>query len=195
MKNGGVLGPNVLASQGVKLTPGEMDILARRGVNLVHVPLSNCEVGGGVSPVPDLLERGINVALGTDGYINNFFEVMRGAFLIHKAMRENPQEMPAAAVFKMATQNGGRALGKWPIGELKPGNRADVIAIEPDLPTPLNAHNIHEQLILFCNPAQVKEVWVEGQPVKKEGRLITLDESAVKQAVKQQAKRLWGEAS
>ena len=61
------LGPDVLASQGVKLTEREIEILGNHGVSLGHVPLSNCEVGGGVAPVPELLRRGIEVGLGTDG--------------------------------------------------------------------------------------------------------------------------------
>ncbi len=187
----GILGSDVLASQGVKLEEREIDIIARRGMNIVHVPLSNCEVGGGVSPVPKLLDKKITVALGTDGYINNFFEVMRGAFLIHKAFSENPEVMPAETVFTMATEFGGRALRKWKTGVLKAGYKADIITIEPALPTPLNADNIYDQLILYCNPVNVKEVFVNGRLLKKGGRLPDFDEQAVRKDVQEQALRLW----
>jgi 5-methylthioadenosine/S-adenosylhomocysteine deaminase len=188
-----VLDENVLASQGVKLTAGEIDILAERGPSVVHVPLSNCEVGGGVAPVLDLLARGITVALGTDGYINNFFEVMRGAFLIHKAYNENPDVMPASAVYKMATKNGGAALGMHSLGVFAPGAPADIIAIEPSFPTPVNEKNIFDQLILFTNPENVKEVFVNGKQVKSGGHMLALDRADLRKGVMNEAGRLWKE--
>ena len=133
------------------------------------------------------------MALGTDGYINNFFEVMRGTFLIHKAFNENPEIMPAETVFTMATENGGRALRNWKTGVLKAGYKADIITIEPSLPTPLNEHNIFDQIILYCNPANVKEVFVNGRLLKKEGRLLDFDEQAIRKEVQEQALRLWEE--
>ena len=72
----------ILAAQGVKLTDGEMDTLVKHGVNMAHLPLSNCEVGGGFAPVPTMLEKGLKVALGTDGYINNFFRSNERRFFI-----------------------------------------------------------------------------------------------------------------
>jgi cytosine/adenosine deaminase-related metal-dependent hydrolase len=151
--------------------------------------------------VPKLLLKGINVGLGTDGYINNFFEVMRGAFLIHKAAGENPEIMPAETVFTMATENGGKALrtaletgsGTLKTGVLEKGYLADIITIDPDLPTPLNENNIFDQLILYCNPPDVKEVFVGGRALKKDGQLLDFDQEAVRKEVENQAIRLWEE--
>ena len=58
----------------------EIDILIKNQVSMIHMPLSNCEVGGGIAPYPELIKKGGKVGLGTHGYINNFFEVMLGAF-------------------------------------------------------------------------------------------------------------------
>lgn len=187
----GYLGPDVLASQGVKLTPEEIVILQKRGVNLVHVPLSNCEVGGGFSPVPDMLEQGINVGLGTDGYINNFFEVMRGAFLMHKANQENPEAMPAELVYRMATENGAKALGILGGGRLEADAAADVITIKADFPTPVNHKNIFGQLILYRNPANVQDVCINGRFVKRDGVLVDVDIEKVRADACRQAERLW----
>nr|HID13536.1 amidohydrolase [Anaerolineae bacterium] len=133
----GVLGPHVLASQCVQVDAEEIAVLARRGAHVSHQPLSNCEVGGGFAPVPEMLEAGVNVALGSDGYINNFFEVMRAAALIPKARLRDPGAMPASVVWTMATQNGARALGFDGLGTLAPGHQADLLLIGADLPTPL----------------------------------------------------------
>ncbi|RKX72953.1 MAG: hypothetical protein DRP60_12805 [Spirochaetes bacterium] len=181
----------ILAAQGVKLAEKEIDTLVRHGVPLVHLPLSNCEVGGGFAPVPIMLDKGLIVSLGTDGYINNFFEVMRGAFLLHKANLENPEIMPAETVFKMATSHGASSMRLENSGKLKKGNAADIITIKPELPTPLNKDNLFTQLILYCNPENVKNVFVNGHQLKAEGALVGTNLPDEYDAVKVQTARLW----
>ena len=181
----------VLAAQGVKLQEKEIDILSKYSVDIVHVPLSNCEVGGGFAPVPDMLARGLNVALGTDGYINNFFEVMRGAFLLHKANLENPEIMPAETVFDMATRGGAQAMKIPGGGILKAGGPADFITIKPSLPTPLLPRNIFLQLVLYSNPENVINVCVNGRMLKVNGILADGDLKQEYEAVNNQTNRLW----
>jgi cytosine/adenosine deaminase-related metal-dependent hydrolase len=187
----GYLGPNVLASQGVQMSDREIELLAERGVRVVHMPLSNCEVGGGVAPIPTYLEKGITTGLGTDGYVNNFFEVMRGAFLIHKAHHQNPQVMPGEAVYDIATAQGAKAMGRADIGTLGEGRLADLITIKLDTPTPINEKNVYDQLILFRNPEDVSEVMVNGKMLKENGKLLTLDEEAIKAELREATEEFW----
>ncbi|HBT47545.1 MAG TPA: amidohydrolase [Peptococcaceae bacterium] len=187
----GILGPHVVASQGVDLSPEEIELLKEHEVKLVHMPLSNCEVGGGIAPVPLLLEQGVTVGLGTDGYINNFFEVMRGAFLLHKAAQKNPGVMPASTVWAMATEMGARALGRPDLGRLEPGCKADLVAVAADTPTPVNEKNIFDQLVLYRNPENIRAVMVGGRLVAAAGRVLTLNEQEVRAQVKEAALRLW----
>ncbi len=187
----GFLDERVVASQAVQISEREADILARRGCRLVHMPLSNCEVGGGVAPVPDYQRLGIATGLGTDGYINNFFEVMRGAFLIHKAHRQNPEIMPAEVVYRMATSQGAAAAGFPNTGLIRAGREADLITIKLDTPTPINSSNVYDQLVLFRNLQDVREVMVHGRLLKAEGKLLTLDEVAVKQELWEAAAQFW----
>ncbi len=181
----------VLAAQGVKLSVVEIDILVKHEVNMAHLPLSNCEVGGGFAPVPAMLEKGLKVGLGTDGYINNFFEVMRGAFLLHKANLENPEIMPAETVFKMAISYGASAMRMEKAGKLEKGSPADIITIKPELPTPLNKENLFTQLVLYCNPENVMNVFVNGRQLKADGNLVDTNMKDEYGAVKVQAARLW----
>jgi len=185
------LGPNVLASQGVQLEPDEIDILAKRGVRLVHMPLSNCEVGGGIAPVPELLAEGIPVGLGTDGYINNFFDVMRGAFMLQKAKHQDPMIMPASDVYAMGTTMGARALGRKDLGRLETGSKADLITIDLDTPTPINSHNIYEQLILFRNPIDVVDLMANGTFLMENRELLTIDEAKTRAEIRESAGRFW----
>ncbi|MCK5248119.1 amidohydrolase family protein, partial [Candidatus Bipolaricaulota bacterium] len=135
--NLGLWSPSVLASQAVAVDEEEIRLLAKRGVRVAHMPLSNCEVGGGVAPVPDMIDNGIRPSIGSDGYINDPFEVMRGAFLIHKGVRRNPLAMSAKTVLSMATTWGAKAVGFPQVGAITPGRQADIIGIDFDLDTPL----------------------------------------------------------
>lgn len=185
------LGRNVFASQVVQVEDYELDIMAKRGVRAVSMPLSNCEVGGGVAPLYKMLSRGMKIGLGTDGYINNFFEVMRGAFLIHKAYNQDPQIMPSVDVYKMATSMGAEAMGLNNAGRLKEGFLADIITIDIDTPTPINEYNVYDQIILFRNPENVKDVIVNGKFIKRKGILLTVDEEKIKDELKQASQDFW----
>lgn len=182
---------SVLASQGVALEPEEIEILAARGVRLAHMPLSNCEVGGGIAPVPDMISRGIRPGLGTDGYINDPFEVMRGAFLIHKGVRQDPGVMPARTVLSMATSWGAEAIGIPTAGKLAPGMLADLIGIDLSFPTPLTEDNVFDQLVLYRSGNNVRLSIVNGKLLMKDGELLTVDMEQARHAVAVQVKRLW----
>lgn len=189
----GILGTELLAAQCVQMSDHEMDLLSSRGVRAVHVPLSNCEVGGGIAPVPDLLNRGITVALGSDGYVNNFFEIMRSAFLIHKGHRKSASVMPASTVWRMATEEGAAAVfGSHPhTGSLNEGMRADFQVISlSDLPTEADSRNIFDQLVLFRNPRDVTHLCIEGIFVKEGGKLVTGDPDEASRASRKEARRL-----
>ena len=179
----GYLDENVLASQVVQATDAELDILAKHQVKAVSMPLSNCEVGGGFAPVTKMLDRGMTVGLGTDGYVNNFFEVMRGAFLMHKANQQDPQVM--------ATSMGAQAIGLTDAGVLKEGNLADVITVSLEQPTPVNEKNVYDQLVLFTNPQNVKNVFVGGRQLKKDGMMLTVDTAAAKEKLREVTRQFW----
>lgn len=187
----GVLGPGMLASQCVQLSPEEISLMAVRGVSVTHMPLSNCEVGGGIAPVPQLREAGVTVGLGSDGYIHDFFEVMRGAFLIHKAAHLNPQVMPAHEVWHMATEGGAKAIGLDRVGRLEPGWQADFQLIAPDLPTPLEEHNLYDQLLLYCHATDVCATVVAGNPLMRDGQVLNVNWTELKEKAHAASKRLW----
>lgn len=189
----GVLGSHVLASQCVQVSAEEIAILAGHGVHVSHQPLSNCEVGGGFAPVPEMLAAGVNVALGTDGYVNNFFEVMRAASMMPKARLLNPGTMPAGTVWTMATQNGAQALGFSDLGTLAPGHQADLLIMTTDLPTPLAPHNLADQLLLWRNPQHLRGVMCAGRWLLRDGQVVGVDEMEVRARVAEAALRLWQE--
>jgi cytosine/adenosine deaminase-related metal-dependent hydrolase len=187
----GVAGPGMLASQCVQINPHEIDLLAEHGVRVSHMPLSNCEVGGGIAPVPQMVASGVTVGLGSDGYLTDFFEIMRGVFLIHKAAHIDPRVMPAGQVWHLATEGGARALGLEKVGRIETGWQADLQLIEPHLPTPLEVHNLMEQLLLYCSRRDVRTVWVAGSCLVDDGLVIGTDQEQLAAHCREQAARLW----
>ncbi len=166
----GVANSSMLASQCVPLREDEIRIMSERNVRMPHMPLSNCEVGAGIAPVPELLDAGVMIELGSDGYVNDFFEVVRATFLIHKAYKQDPRVMPAAQVWYLATKGGAKSLGLEQDGRLAPGWQADLQLIDARFPTPLAEHNLYDQLVLWRNHSHVKLVMVAGQVRCSRGR-------------------------
>lgn len=189
----GVLSPRFLASQCVQVSDRERSLLAASQTRVSHMPLANCEVGGGIAPIPELLHAGVTVGLGSDGYVNDMFEVMRGAFLLHKARLLDPGAMPAASVFHAATAGGAAALGLADVGRLEAGWAADLQVIDARFPTPLTAHNLLDQLVLYRNHSHVRDVMVAGTWRVRGGEVLGHDLDALQARTQRQARRLWGD--
>jgi len=188
----GVAGREFIASQCVQISERDRALLAERGVKVTHMPLANCEVGGGIAPIPELLDAGVTVGLGSDGYLNDFFAVMRGAFLIHKARLQDPGVLPAGQVLHMATEGGARALGLERIGRLERGWAADLQLVDLDLPTPITPHNLAEQLVLWRDGRHVSDVMVDGVWRVRHGQVLDADLDDMRMRMREQATRLWG---
>jgi len=188
----GFLGPDVLASQCVHIKPKEIQIFKKYNVKVAHMPLSNLEVAGGIAPIPEMLDSGLIIGLGTDGYIIDMFEVMRAAFLIHKGYLQDALVMPASIVLKMATINGAKAIRmEKEIGSIEPGKKADIIIIDPKLPTPITEDNFYDQLVVYCDGDFVDTVIINGKTIMKDRKLISIDEEKIKEDCKKAALELW----
>ena len=188
----GILDETTMASQCVQLSPHEVDIVGQRGIRVTTMPLSNCEVGGGFAPVPELRRAGATVGLGTDGYVANYFASLRGAYLIHKARLQDPRAMPAHDVWQMATTHGAKAMALGGVtGSLEVGKSADLVAIDLDVPTPITAHNLLDQLILWRDAVDVHSVMVAGKWLKQNYVVLNADPEALIAKTREAAERLW----
>jgi cytosine/adenosine deaminase-related metal-dependent hydrolase len=188
----GYLRSDLLVSQCVHTKREEIELLKKRNCKVAHMPLSNCEVGGGIAPVKHMIDAGIQVALGTDSYITDMFEVMRSTYLIHKGYLQDATVMPSEVVFKMATIWGARALGLGHLtGSLEAGKRADMVLVEPSLSTPLTPGNVLTQLVQFTSGRDVKMVLAEGALLVQDGTVLTTDEETARSECAEVAKSLW----
>ena len=190
----GVLGPSMLLSQCVQVDAEEIRLLARSGARVSHQPLSNCEVGGGIAPIPEVLEAGIPVGLGSDSYIDDFFAIMRGALMIQKARLQDPGTMPAHLVWHMATEGGAEVLGLEHVGRIEKGWQADLQLIDGVFPTPAKNWNLYDQLILYRNHAHVRAVIIAGEVRYRKESPIDTSGDKLRAATHEAAERLWAKS-
>jgi 5-methylthioadenosine/S-adenosylhomocysteine deaminase len=189
----GILGPSTVLAHCVHLSDAEIEIVARTKSGVAHNPMSNMLNAVGVAPVLRMLEKGVNVGLGNDGYIFDMFENMRSAYLLHRVHQQNPNVPDAYTVLEMATINGARLYGmEKEIGSIEAGKRADIIIIKPGiLPTPLSASSVTGHLINTVDGDDVQHVIVDGKVVVKNKRLMTFDEEKAQELSRLAASKLW----
>jgi len=190
LENIGLLSSPLIACHCVWLSEAEMDLLARRGVRVVHNPESNMKLASGVAPVPDLLARGVTVGLGTDGCASNnnldLFQEMDSAAKLHKVHRLDPTVMPSQTVLEMATLGGARVLGmEKEIGSLEAGKKADVIVLELNRPHLQPVYNPVSHLVYSATGADVRDVIIDGKMVMEKRKLLTLDEGRILEKMKE----------
>jgi 5-methylthioadenosine/S-adenosylhomocysteine deaminase len=186
---------HTVAVHAVWLEPAEQELLASRGVKVSHCPESNLKLASGVAPIPDLLDRGVTVGLGTDGAASNnnldLWGEMSLAARLHKVWRRDPTVLPATRVLALATRDGAKVLGlEDRIGTLAPGKEADLIMVEMNQPhlTPLFDPCSH--LVYAARAADVSHVMVGGHWLLKDRRFTTLDWPAIARHVQSESRNL-----
>lgn len=177
----GLLDRHFLAVHMTQLQAAEIDLLAYKGVHVIHCPESNLKLASGFCPVAKLLAAGVNIALGTDGAAsNNDLDIlgeMRTAALLAKAVAQDASVVSAHQVLRMATLNGAKALGlEQEIGSIEIGKSADLITINLG---GLESKPLYDPIshLVYCTTRdQVTHVWVAGKILLEERKLSTLNE-------------------
>ena len=142
------------------------------------------KLASGQCPTVELLDAGVNVAIGTDGAASNndldLFAEVKTAALLAKNATADASSLDAHAALRMATINGAKALG-WDseIGSIEAGKSADLIAVNMDSIALQPLYNPASQLV-YCNAGNyVSHSWVAGKPLLSEGQLKTLDKESL----------------
>ena len=195
----GLAGPSLVLAHCVHLTAREIRQMARAGTHAVHCPGANLKLASGIAPVPRLLQAGVNVALGGDGApCNNTldaFHELRLAATLHLP-RFGPRAMPPAEVLAMATIRGARALGLGSeIGSIEIGKRADLAVVDLEGPhcAPPGA-DPHATLVYCARASDVTDVLVDGRPVVRDRKLLTLDAAALARRAPREVRRVLARA-
>ncbi|MDD4297028.1 MAG: amidohydrolase [Ruminiclostridium sp.] len=184
-----------IAAHCVHVTDRDMDLMKEKNVAFVHNPGSNLKLASGIAPVPDALEKGLNVALGTDGASSNnnlnMWEEINLASLIHKGARLDPLTVNAGESFRMATANGAKALGFSETGKIEEGFCADMIIIDAQKPHYFPKHNLISNIAYAAQAADVETVFVDGKILYHKGEYKTLDKEKILYNVEKTCNRLF----
>lgn len=188
LKELGLIGPRFQCVHATQLVDEEITMLAAAGASVIHCPESNMKLASGACRVADLLEAGVNVALGADGAASNndldMIGEMRSAALLGKLVANDAAALPAPAVLEMATINGARALGiDRDTGSLETGKYADLAAVDLGRLNTSPLYDVCSHLVYAVQSSQVSHAWCAGRPLLADGRLLTLDESAILESV------------
>lgn len=175
----GILDEKTLLAHSIWLEDYELDLIKESGATPVHCPNTNMKISDGIPKIYQMLERGINVAIGCDGEASSSTRDMireaRAGSYLQKAVTLNPKAMPADQCLRMMTINGARALGYDDLGELKPGNQADLILVNMHDISLTNRLRRVSNLIYAGTGYSVDTVFVAGRMVLRKGEFVHID--------------------
>lgn len=176
----GILESRVVAAHAVWLGPDDIELLAKRGVGVAHCPSSNGKHASGIAPVVEMRKAGIKVGLGTDGPASHdrldIFEDMRWAMRLARLRAADAGALGPLDALTMATSEGASVLGRWDLGHLGAGAKADMLLIDTEGLMPVvNELDLLTHLVYSGSPEAVRHVWVGGRQVVRDRRVLTVD--------------------
>lgn len=188
----GWTGPDVWHAHCVQLDHGEIDLFARTKTGVAHCPGSNCRLGSGVAPVRAMVDAGVPVGLGVDGSASNdsgnLLGEARQALLLQRVMH-GATAFAAREALRLATRGGAQVLGRHDLGSLVPGKRADLAVWDMSTVASAGAWDLVAGLVL-APPAGVRDLFVEGRAVVRDGELVLTTRRAVVSAAQTSLNRL-----
>lgn len=174
------IGIPVILAHSVKLTDDEIKRLSMlNNISVSHCPISNLKLGCGVAKIQEMIDNKINVSLGTDGQGSgsnlDMFETMKFTALLQKGINENPKNLPAFEVLKMATINGAKALGlNEEIGSIEEEKKADIIILDTNTEVMQPVNDIFSDIVYNAKGNNVETTIVNGK-ILMENRKIKVE--------------------
>ena len=182
----GVWDGRAIAAHCVWTTPEDWAIMAEKGISAIHNPMSNLKLGSGIAPVPAMKQAGVNVCLGTDGVSSNnctdFFGDLKIAAILHNGAGCDPLALLPIDALRMATANGGRALGRK-TGVIAEGYTADLILVDFSHLNLTPCHSVLSNLAYAAHGSDVRMNMARGRVIYKDGDFLTIDIQRVKREV------------
>ncbi|KQS66619.1 amidohydrolase family protein [Modestobacter sp. Leaf380] len=196
-----VLGGRVLADHCVHMDDADLELWREYDVAVAHCPGSNTKLASGTARLRDMLDLGIRVGMGTDGPASNdnldLFEDLRLAAQLARLRERDATAITAPEAFWLATGAAAAAVDRPDLGQLTAGRRADLVHVDSDDiafvpvgdPTDLLTH-----LVWSVGSRHVRDTWVAGRQVVRDGVSTTVDERELRAQVQERAMRLAAEA-
>jgi putative selenium metabolism protein SsnA len=191
----GILGQKTIAAHAVYVDDLEIEQLAESGTWVTHQPRSNMNNAVGVSAVEELLQAGVRVCLGNDGFSNAMWEEWKTAYLLPKIHYRDPRRMSGNTLVNMAVYNNAALARSYfpavPIGVIKPGAVADLIFVDYHPFTPLTPDNLPWHILFGFHESMVTTTIVAGKLLMKDRRLLTLDEAEITSKAGELSRKVW----
>ena len=157
----------------------DYDILKDKGVTVAVNPVSNLKLASGVCDVAKLLDKGINVAIGTDSVASNnslnFIEEMKFFALAAKGFTGNPAVVSPKDALRAATLAGAKAQGREDTGLIREGFKADIVVLDTDKPYMYPVHNILNNIVYSASGSDVVLTMCDGKVLYRDGEYMTID--------------------
>lgn len=187
----GWVGDDVWHAHCVALDAQEIDLFARTLTGVAHCPCSNCRLGSGIAPVRAMRDAGVPVGLGVDGSASNdranLAEEARQAMLLQR-VNHGADAMSAREALWIATRGGAEVLGRDDIGQIAVGYRADLAVWDMN---EVSAAGLWDPAaLLLSGPTRVRDLYVEGRRVVEDGKVTTVDPSALSERAEAAVVRL-----
>ncbi|MBI3635952.1 MAG: amidohydrolase family protein [Candidatus Rokubacteria bacterium] len=184
----GVLGPRMIGVHCVWLDDEEIALMGARGAAVSYCPSSNMFLGDGITRVPELLQAGVRIGLGTDGGCTNnrhsVFEEMRMTSLLQRVRLLDGAALPAEAALAMGTRAGARMLG-LETGTIAAGQLADLVAVDLEDPSLHPRIDLLRSVVYAMSPRAITDVWVHGRRVVEDRHLTTVDQARLMARVRE----------
>ena len=155
----------------------DIEIFKRHNCTVVTCPGSNTKLASGIAPISKYLEKGLNIAIGTDGPASNnsldMFKEMTLLYALQKVTLKDPTVLPAYEILKMATVNGAKAMGLDDCDVLEVGKKADIIEIDLMRPNMQPLNNIVSNIVYSGSKENIKMTMINGKILYKDGKFFT----------------------
>jgi len=189
----GILGERTVAAHCIHVDEDEVDTLIDTGTMVAHNPQSNMNNAVGCADVPAMLERGVLMGLGTDGFTASMFDEMKVANLLHRHQAGDPRVGHDVAS-RLCLENNQKIASRLfglPVGRLEEGAAADLIVLNYDPPTPLVSGNFGGHLIFGLTGWMVETVVIGGRVVMRDREFTTVDAEGITARARERARELW----
>jgi len=181
----GFLDYPIIAAHSIAIPFEDFDLVKDKPFTVAAAPSSGMRNAAGVAPLVELVEAGVNVALGTDNVTNNnsydMFKEMSLAGKLMALLRRDAAALSTRSILDMATLGGARAIGmENEIGSLEVGKKADLIALDLDEIgwVPFGGQDIYTAMVYSITGQHVRDVMVDGKWLFKDNKFQTIDYAA-----------------
>lgn len=180
----GALGPTTHLVHSVWLSEQEIDLIARKKAIVVHCPVSNMYLASGIAPIVKLKQKGVTIALASDGpgsnNSQNMLETLKVTACLQKVGNLDAMALYPEDVLVMACRGGAATFGQPDlIGSLEIGKKADIVLVDLDSPFSMPVHKIPSTLVYSTAAGQVDTVIIDGRLVMRDKKITIVDEKAV----------------